>query len=70
MQAWWLFVICSVIYFIVSYSTERPPAEVIEKYTWENPIAVIAKGEFKGINDVRLWAGILFLIVVFLYLIF
>jgi len=70
MQAWWLFVICTVIYFVVSYSTERPPADVIENYTWENPIAVIAKSEFKGFNDVRLWAGILFLIVVFLYIIF
>jgi len=70
MQAWWLFVICSVIYFTVSYSTERPPAEVIEKYTWENPIQVIAKTEFTGIKDVRLWAGILFLIMVFLYIVF
>jgi len=32
MQAWWLFVICTVIYFVVSYSS-RPPAEVIENYT-------------------------------------
>jgi SSS family solute:Na+ symporter len=70
MQAWWLFVICTVIYFTVSYLTPRPPAEVIENYTWENPVAVITKGRFKGLKDVRMWAGILVLILVLLYLIF
>ena len=70
MQAWWLFVICTVIYFAVSYLTPRPPAEVIENYTWENPVAVITKGRFKGLKDVRMWAGILVLILVLLYLIF
>jgi SSS family solute:Na+ symporter len=70
MQAWWLFVICTVIYFAVSYSSPRPPAEVIEKYTWESPLAVITKGEFKGIKDVRLWAGILVLTLVVMYMIF
>jgi len=70
MQAWWLFVICTVIYFAVSYSTPRPPAEVIENYTWENPVSVITKGEFKGIKDVRLWAGILVVTLVIMYIIF
>ena len=70
MQAWWLFVICSVIYFAVSYSTPKPPAEVIENYTWDSPLAVITRGEFKGIKDVRLWAGILILTLVVLYIIF
>ncbi len=70
MQAWWLFVICTVIYFAVSYSSPRPPAEVIEKYTWESPLAVITKGKFKGVKDVRLWAGILVLILVVMYIIF
>jgi SSS family solute:Na+ symporter len=70
MQAWWLFVICSIIYFAVSYSTPRPPAEVIENYTWENPVAVISKGAFQGFRDVRLWAGILVLTLIILYNIF
>jgi len=70
MQAWWLFVICTVIYFIVSYSTPKPPREIIETYTWESPLAVIAKGEYKGMKDVRLWAGILVLTLVVLYFIF
>jgi len=70
MQAWWLFVICSLIYFAVSYTSPRPPSEVIENYTWESPLAVITKGQFRGMKDVRLWAGILALTFVILYIIF
>ncbi len=70
MQAWWLFVICTMIYFLVSYTSPKPPAEVIENYTWESPLSAITKGEFKGVNDVRLWAGILILTLVVLYMIF
>ncbi len=70
MQAWWLFVICTTIYFIVSYNTPKPPAEVIANYTWESPLAVITKGEFRGVKDVRLWAGILLSFLVALYIIF
>ncbi len=69
-QAWWLFVICTVIYFIVSYLTPKPDPEVIKKYTWENPLAVVTKGKFEGIRDPRLWAGILILALVCLYSIF
>ena len=70
MQAWWLFVICTVIYFLVSYTDKKPDPEIIEHYTWENPIAVLTKGKFKGIKDVRLWAGILVLSLIVLYIIF
>jgi SSS family solute:Na+ symporter len=70
MQAWWLFVICTVIYFTVSYYSPPPSKETIEKYTWESPLAVITKGKFKGINHVRLWSGILILTLVVLYIIF
>ncbi len=70
MQAWWLFVICTVIYFVVSYNTPRPPEEVIENYTWESPLAVLTRDEYKGAKDVRLWAGILVMTLVVLYFIF
>lgn len=69
-QAWWLFVICSVIYFVVSYLTPRPDPAVIEKYTWDNPLAVVARGKFEGMRDPRLWAGVLILTLVCLYTIF
>jgi SSS family solute:Na+ symporter len=70
MQAWWLFVICTVIYFGVSYTSPKPPAEVIENYTWESPLSVITRGKFEGVRDVRLWAGILVLTLVVMYFIF
>jgi SSS family solute:Na+ symporter len=70
MQAWWLFVICTIIYFTISYSDKKPDPEVIENYTWENPVAVITKDVFKGTKDVRLWAGILLLTLIVLYIIF
>ena len=70
MQAWWLFVICTVIYFVVSYTSPKPPAEVIENYTWESPLSVITRGKFEGVKDVRLWAGILVVTLVVMYFIF
>jgi len=70
MQAWWLFVICSIIYFIVSYRTPKSSPEIINKYTWENPLVIISKGKFRGLKDVRLWACVLAVTLVVLYLIF
>jgi len=69
-QAWWLFVICTFIYFTVSYLTPRPDPAIIEKYTWENPLAVVVRGKFGGVRDSRLWAGILILTLICLYMIF
>ena len=69
-QAWWLFVICTVIYFAVSYMTPKPDPEVIEKYTWKNPLAVVMEGKIEGIRDPRIWAGLLMLTLVCLYTIF
>jgi len=70
MQAWWLFVLCAIIYFMISYRTQRSPKEVIDNYTWDSPLAVIMKDEFKGTKDARLWSGILILTLVILYFIF
>jgi SSS family solute:Na+ symporter len=70
MQAWWLFVLCIAIYVMVSRFTPKPSAEVIEKYTWESPIAVLTRENFTGVKDVRFWAGILFLTLTILYAVF
>jgi SSS family solute:Na+ symporter len=70
MQAWWLFVICSIIYFTISRFTPSPSAEVIENYTWESPLAVLNKGKIKGITDPRILAGILLITMIILYIIF
>jgi len=70
MQAWWLFCICCVIYYIVSYLTPKPDPAVIAECTWKTPLAVITEGKIKGFKDVRILAGILLLVMVILYIIF
>lgn len=70
MQAWWLFVICTIIYFTLSHFTSSPSPEVIKKYTWESPLAVFKSGKIKGISDPRILAGILILTMIILYIIF
>jgi len=67
MQAWWLFVVCTVIYFTVSYLTPRPDPAVIENLTWESPLAVLTRDKFQGIRDPRLWAGTLIVLLIVLY---
>jgi len=70
MQAWWLFVICAVIYFVINYLTPKPDAEIIEKYTWDSPLAVLTRDKYKGAKDARLWTAILVITLIILYLIF
>ncbi len=70
MQAWWLFVLCTVIYFTASRFTKKPSPEVIRNYTWESPLAVLAHDKFRGIGDPRLWAGVLVVTLIILYTIF
>ena len=67
MQAWWLFVICSVLFVVVSLMTPKPALQNIEGLTWDNPIHVITKGKISGISDPRILAGGLFLLMAILY---
>jgi SSS family solute:Na+ symporter len=70
MQAWWLFCIDCVIYYVVSYLTPKPDPSAIAECTWHSPISVITQGKFKGIHDVRLLSALLLLLLVILYVIF
>ena len=70
MQAWWGFVICSVIYFVTSLLTPPPPPEKVEGLTWESPWQVLAHGRLTGLADPRVLAGALFALMVVLYIIF
>jgi SSS family solute:Na+ symporter len=70
MQAWWLFCICCVIYYMVSYLTPKPDPAIIAECTWKTPLSVITEGKLKGFADVRILAGILLLVMVILYVIF
>lgn len=69
MQAWWLFVLCSIIYFAISYSTPRSPKEVLDNYTWEHPLAAL-KGKVSSFKDVRVLAALLIIVLVILYTLF
>jgi SSS family solute:Na+ symporter len=70
MQAWWMFVICSVIFVIVSLSTPKPSEESIKNLTWEKPSKVLAQGKITSLSDPRLLALGLFILLVILYYIF
>ncbi len=70
MQAWWLFCINCIIYYIVSYLTPKPDPAAIALCTWDSPLSVITTGKFEGIRDVRFLAGLLLLFLIILYSIF
>jgi len=67
MQAWWMFCICSVIFFVVSLLTPAPDPQKIAGLTWKNPLHVISKGKISGILDPRVIAGSLLLLMIVLY---
>jgi len=70
MQAWWMFVICSLIFVVVSLLTPRPAADKVEGLTWKSPRHIFDKGAYTGWSDPRVQAGLLFTLMVVLYFIF
>lgn len=66
MQAWWLFCICVVIYLVASQLTPKPDAEIIEKYTWEHPLATV-RGKVTSFTDVRVLVLLLVISLIILY---
>ncbi|MEM9659560.1 MAG: sodium:glucose symporter, partial [Planctomycetota bacterium] len=63
LQAWVLFVICSLIFVAVSYLTPPPPAERIEKYCWSNPLSILTEGKISGMSDPRVLAVLLVVVI-------
>jgi len=70
MQAWWVFCLCSLLYFVVSLVTPAPPAEQIEGLTWKNPIAVILGDSGSDSATPRIVATVLLATMAVLYYIF
>ena len=70
MQAWWLFVLCTVFYFVLgSFSLPRPLAEIQH--------LVFTRDTLRGFTsrvtshkDPRIWAGLLLVIMILLYMYF
>jgi SSS family solute:Na+ symporter len=67
MQAWWLFCILSVFYFVVSLLTPAPSPEQVKDITWENPRQVLFHGKLTGLGDPRAVAGMLLVAMAVLY---
>lgn len=70
MQAWWMFVICSLVFFIVSLLTPKPDMAKIEGLTWKSPRLILAGKSEQGLKEPRLLAAMLFILMVILYYIF
>jgi SSS family solute:Na+ symporter len=70
MQAWWLFVLCTVFYLIMSaFSSPRPLSE-IQNLVFSKETVRGLTSRISGIADPRLWAGLLLIIMIFLYVYF
>ncbi|MCT4591031.1 MAG: sodium/solute symporter [Carboxylicivirga sp.] len=70
LKASYLFLICSIFYFAVSYFTQAANSEVLDKMTMNNPLSFLTEGEVKGISDPRILSAILVVMMCILYYIF
>jgi SSS family solute:Na+ symporter len=70
MQAWWVFCLCSLLYFVVSLVTPPPAPENIEGLTWEHPFAVVFGDSNSGSSTARMVALALLAVMAVLYYIF
>ena len=70
MQAWWLFVLCSVFYIILSMNSVSRPIADIEDFVFTKDKLISFKAKFTGIKDARIWAIILLIVMIALYVLF
>ncbi|TFG50364.1 MAG: sodium:glucose symporter, partial [Candidatus Brocadiia bacterium] len=67
---WYLFLMSSVVYFVVSLATPAPDNSQIKNLCWTRPLDVL-RGKMEGtITDPRVMASILFIMMLILYIIF
>ena len=64
-----IFILCLIVYIIVSLCTTAPDPAALKNLTWEHPLEFLTSGKVKGITDPRVMAGILLAIMVVLYMI-
>ncbi|TWU37374.1 sodium:solute symporter [Novipirellula artificiosorum] len=70
MQAWWLFLTCSIILVMVSLMTPPPSEEQVQRYCWSSPLASITEKPIEGVGDPRVLSIGLCLVIGSLYYIF
>ena len=70
MQAWWLFVGCTLFYLAMSLFSQPRPLDEIRELIFRKDTLRTLGSPITGIKDTRLWAGILLLIMIILYVYF
>lgn len=70
LQAFWMTVICSAVFYAVSRITPPPPAEKIDGLTWENPLSALTRRWAGEGTDPRRLALALSVTIIVLYCLF
>ncbi len=70
LQAWWLFVACSVVFVVVSLLTPPPDPCRVERYCWKSPLAAITEKRISGVLDPRVLAVVLVAVMIACYCLF
>ncbi len=70
MQAWWLFVLSSIIYVSASLLSPPPDYDRIECVTLSSPLVLLKKEKGEKINMPLLLSGVLVLVMILLYWLF
>jgi len=64
---WYLFLLSSAVYFVVSLMTPAPAAEQVDNLCWRRPLDAV-RGKMEGtITDPRVMSVLLFVIMIVLY---
>jgi len=64
-----IFILCMILYIAVSLNTESIDPEKLKNLTWDHPLQFLSFGKLKGITDPRVMAGLLFLVMIILYIV-
>ena len=70
MKAFYLFVICTVFYFIVSAFTPKADKETLEQLTFKKPLSFLTETKITSIVDPRIMSLFLVIVMTILYIIF
>jgi SSS family solute:Na+ symporter len=70
MAAFYLFVVCSVVLVVVSVLRPQPADHPGNALVWKHPLEALQGEAWRGIGNYKFLAGLLFIIMVALYIIF
>ena len=70
LQAFWMTVICSVVFYCVSKVTPPPPPEKVRGLTWDNPLSALTRQRTRKGTDPRRLAVLLCVTIGLLYWLF